>query len=393
MRTIERKTFKKLLFLYVPLLYIALGTMISVYSSKILYIDWMRLLTSAIGIVMLYTTTKCHNKVFSALTWFSLLIIFVSILYYFIDNSPTAHSFLDIGDSVMWISVMYIAYRISYRGEKAIQLSKMMAYFIPVFTIVFAKVKAFFILNTDDTALISTAYYSLFLLPFALFVRNKYIKWCLVLCIFASVLLSSKRGGFIAFFSALLVYFYYDLKLKKASSRWKSILGSVIAIVLVLIFMEDFVQQNNLTIFDRLANIREDKGSGRDVVYEYTWEMIKSSDLASLIFGHGFNAVYHDSALELSAHTDTLEIIYDYGIIGCILYLMFYVGLVSYYKKLKMLCPQYAAPFAVSLVLVLVLSLFAHLIIYPTHFLYICAFWGICMGECDKKKYLYGQSC
>ena len=390
MRAIERKTFGKLLFLYVPLLYIALGTMISIYSAKIPFIDWTRFTMSLIGILVFCTTTRYHNKVFSTLSLFSFLIVFVSFIYYFIYNSPTAHSFLDIGDAVMWVSVMYVAYMISYKGMRAMELSKMMAYLIPVFTLIFVKVKAFFILNTDDTALISTAYYSLFLLPFALIVRNKYVKWALVLFIFASVLLSSKRGGFIAFFGALIVYFYIDLKLKKTSSRWKSILGTIVAIGLVLFFMDDFVQQNDLTIFDRLANVSEDKGSGRDVVYEYTWEMIKSSGLVSLIFGHGFNTVYHDSVLELSAHTDTLEVIYDYGIVGCVLYLMFYVRLVSYYKKIKTLCPQYAASFAVSLVLVLALSLFAHLIIYPTHFLYISAFWGICMGECDNKIKKYG---
>ena len=385
-------TIRNLLCIYVPLLYIALGTMISVYSSKVPYIDWTRFIMSFVGIAMLFCLARRKNRAFSVLSVFSVLIVLTSFNYYFIENVSTAHSYLDIGDSVLWISVMLLSYRIAYKGVDAIRYSSFLAYLMPAFTIIFLKVRDFFLVNTDDTALISTAYYSLFLLPFALIVRNKYTKFLLIIFAFTSILLSSKRGGFIAFWGALIVFFYVETKLKSKSSRWKRTIGAIIVIGLVLLFMNDFVQQNNLSIFDRLSNINEDKGSGRDVVYEYTWEMIKSSSIPSLIFGHGFNAVYHDSSLELSAHTDTLEIIYDYGIIGAMLYIMFYIRLISYYKKLKKINSQYAAAFAASLVLVLVLSLFAHLIIYPTHFLYVCAFWGVCMGECDKRK-RYVQAC
>lgn len=383
MKLTDLKTFRNLLWLLIPLIYISLGTMISVYSSKIPFMDWTRLALSFYGIVMLYL--KCPRRgVFNVVTILVTLILLSSLNYYFVENIPTAHSYLDVCDSVMWASILFFAYYISYNGRDAMEFAKFIAFLIPIYTLIFMRVKAYFILNTDDTALISTAYYSLFLLPFALIIKNKFVRWILVLFIFASVLLSSKRGGFIAFWGALSMYFYIELKLKKAASRWKLIISAIGILVAIVLFMNAFIQENDLSIFNRLANMEEDGGSGRDVIYEYTWELIKSSNILYLIFGHGFNTVYHNSVLELSAHTDTLEVIYDYGILGFILYLLFYIKLLAYYKKIKCLMPQYAAPFAATLVLVFVLSMVAHLIIYPTHFLFACLFWGICMGKCDR---------
>ena len=39
--------------------------------------------------------------------------------------------------------------------------------------------------------------------------------------------------------------------------------------------------------------------------------------------GHGYNAVLVDSPIHLSAHNDFLEILYDYGLVGLSLYLVF----------------------------------------------------------------------
>ena len=391
--TAERKTRRKLLLLYAPLLYISLGTMISIYSSRDPLVDWGRLLMSFVGIMALFfTTSKARNKVFAVVLCLVVLILVVSVNFYLIANVPTPRSFLYVGDAVTWASVLYLSYRISYKGVNAMNYSTLLAYSIPVFVLIYLSVNTYLLLNRDSDSfgLISTAYYPLFLLPFALMMRNKYVKWTLVLFIFSSILLSSKRGGFIAFWGALIAYFYVEFKMQKAFSRVKTIIGAVVALGLVVMFMNDFVQQNDLSIFDRLGNIEEDNGSGRGVVYAYTWDMITSSRLPSLLFGHGFNTVFYDSALGLSAHNDALEVIYDYGIIGMILYVLFYVRLIPYYKKLKKFKPQCAAPFAASLVLVLVLSTVAHLIIYPTHFLFVCAFWGICMGECDKMSKRWG---
>ena len=173
---------------------------------------------------------------------------------------------------------------------------------------------------------------------------------------------------------------------KNFQAKVNIIFASILILSIIAGFIVFYVQSNNLTLFDRLSNLSEDGGSGRDIVYQYTWEMILNSDFNDLLFGHGFNTVYHNSVLNLSAHTDTLEVIYDYGIIGIILYCIFIINIFRLYKTIRKYKPEYAAAYAASLVIFTILSLFSHLIIYPSHFLFLCAFWGLSISVCNKYK-------
>ena len=170
------------------------------------------------------------------------------------------------------------------------------------------------------------------------------------------------------------------------------LIGGGIGIYLLITLMNLFISQNDLSILERLGNIQDDGGSGRDFVWAHTWRMItEESNVLSLLFGHGFNAVYSDSMLELSAHNDFLEIIYDYGFIGLLLYFALYVQLFSYYKRIKKHLPNVAGAFAASIAMALCISMVAHLVINPILFMFLCLFWGLYIGECDKKiKQKYG---
>lgn len=387
----DSRTYRSILYIYIPLMYVAIGTMISVYAERVPYKDWVRFIMAVTGICLMYRQwTKSFDSkgVFRVLAPFSLLILAVSFIYYFVRSGiGGAHSIRDLGDSVLWISVLFLSYKAALNGECALLKSRYIALTIPLYFVIFSNVRLYFIMNTDDTAMISTAYYALFLLPFALLIKRKWIMWMLILFVFLTVVLSAKRTGFIAFLGALLIYFLNALGGKNTTASKR--VGYLITFSIVLLSgyfaFARFIEINNISILDRLSRLSEDGGSGRDVIWEYSWDLVKKSDLWSLILGHGFNTVYHTSILEVSAHTDFIEVVYDYGIIGSLLYVFFYWKLYRYFLYVKENFPEYAAPFAVSLFLTLVLSAFAHLIIYPTHFLFACLFWGLIIGECDKK--------
>ena len=67
----------------------------------------------------------------------------------------------------------------------------------------------------------------------------------------------------------------------------------------------------------------EDEGSGRLDIYNASIALIESSDFIGHVIGHGYNAVKYQ--LELSAHNDFLEIIYDFGWICCLLFVVFII--------------------------------------------------------------------
>lgn len=369
-------------------MYIAIGLMLGVFSNGLPYKDWARLILSFIGVLMLiknYTLIK-RNNVFRSLIILMVFILISTYIHYFVSYPARAESVRNLGDSILWISVMVLAYLIGYKNRNTLYNSRIIALTIPIYFVVFQSVRAYFVQNTDDTALISTAYYALFLMPFAFMIKRKWLMWFLVCIIFLTVVLSSKRAGFISFIGALIVYAYLTIKIdnKGDGSRLKYLLTFVLVVIIGLQLFNSFISTNDIHLLDRLATMSEDGGSGRDEVYAYTWGLLMDSDLLSLLFGHGFNTVVHYSILGLSAHTDFLETPFDYGIVGMIIYIIFYFRLFKYYKILKRYNPNYAPIFLSTLFITLVLSAFAHLIIYPTHYLFFCMYWGFLMGECDR---------
>ena len=62
-------------------------------------------------------------------------------------------------------------------------------------------------------------------------------------------------------------------------------------------------------------NTEETENTGRPLIWATTWMMIQDCSPRQLILGNGHYGVKRDSFLELSAHNEYLETLYDYGII------------------------------------------------------------------------------
>ena len=120
------------------------------------------------------------------------------------------------------------------------------------------------------------------------------------------------------------IYKFFD-------GNWKNIIMIAIAVLFVILIYVDKSMGN--IISDRILNIQDDGGSGRDQVWRTTWSMISESNLEELLFGHGFNAVLKLSPLALSAHNDFLEMLFNYGIIGFVPYLLLHFQLIKQYHK------------------------------------------------------------
>lgn len=129
---------------------------------------------------------------------------------------------------------------------------------------------------------------------------------------------------------------------------------------------------------------KEDITNGREHIYEITWNMIVNSSSVHLIFGHGHNAVLRDSPLQISAHNDYLEIIYDYGFIALILYLGLWIyvikQLIFHYRK----DTEYFVPYALSISIFAVMAVVSQLVVYVSYFLYLVMFWAIVQAAKDK---------
>lgn len=373
------------------LCYVFMGSMISVLSNSVPFKDVARFSITCFGLYTIVSSMKliANNKkgILLLLVYFILFTTLPTISSQ-LDRNTFAYSMLSYSDSIMWVAVFFICYKIGYSNIDMVDNLKKIVWLIPVFFLLFIQVKNYFLINSDDVALKSTTYYPLFMFPFVTMIENKWKQYIFMFLILLTILFSVKRTGLLVFLILLCTYYY--IKYISQASFVKKVgylLFSVLLGSVLLVLFSMLVESLNIGIIDRLMNMKDDGGSGRDIVWEHTISMIEKSDILELLFGHGFNMVMYDSVLELSAHCDYLEVVYDYGIVGSFIYLLFYIKLFKYYRFIKRYHPEWRIPFILSFILVFSFSLTSHLIIYPTYFLFLCILWGLMVGHCDNKQF------
>ena len=228
--------------------------------------------------------------------------------------------------------------------------------------------------NEVGEAHLGTSYFVLFLLPTLLFTPHKWLRYVGVVVTGIVLFSSFKRGGVIAFVLAIVAYlFVKEVLVGRKFTRLFVFLITMIILFIILIFVDNAM---GTVISERILNIREDGGSNRDQVWATTWNMIKASDAQQLLFGHGHNATVLDSPIGQSAHNDFLEILYDYGIIAFIPYLILHFMLIKkIFSYIREKCPL-APILAFTYTIFIILSLISIVILYPLLTLIAIA-WGI----------------
>lgn len=314
-------------------------------------------------------------------TCFSVLIISVTIIAYYDYGLSTLFNLVT--RSTFWAMALIAGYSFGFKKENSVKKSLLITAFIPLMFFLFTLVDKY-LERSEDRAMITSAYYLICLFPFVAVLKNKVWKDIFVILILTAALLCGKRGGFIAFSICFVAYMFF--KLSNSNKKIASFLGTIIIVLSMYYILQYVVKVYDFSIFNRIANIQEDQGSGRIDIYREVWHLIKSMDLFPQLFGRGFNKVYSDLGRNLSAHNDFLEVIYDYGIIGFALYLNMYRILIKYARRLLRQKSEYAPAFISAIVIMLVLSMVSHLIIYNTYFIYLCLFFGLVVGDYDRQE-------
>lgn len=243
----------------------------------------------------------------------------------------------------------------------------------------------------------SSAYVILYFLPFVLCGNNKVVKFIAIIVTVVVILLSYKRAGIIALSVSLVFYSIVDGLVRDEMENKKSrksgfVMLALLCIVCYMVFM-GIEGENENRLMNRFKNISEDNGSGRLEVYVCTWNMIMESDIIGLLFGHGWNGVWRDSPLKLSAHNDLLEVVYDYGLIVASIYIYMICQLVSYTKRLIKEHSRFAPAFCVSVVTFIINSMVSHIFLYSNYMSVFTAFWAyVYMKNKQDKTISYEKS-
>lgn len=384
-----RKTTRDFVLLCIAITYILTGNMLAVFSTGFPFRDYLRLILAAWGIITLFRMIDVRriaiNNILTPLLFLTFLIIPTTVLFYGLKTDFT-WTVLQVGDALAWIGVFSIAYRVGLQYPGMIKkAAPVLACSIIIYAALFTQVKLFS--AGRGIPLISTAYYTLFFLPFALLSEKKVIKWGGTVLVLYTLLLCMKRTGFIAFVAGIVVYILVEYRSAPKGSKKRAfvLLGGLLALTAMYFFIMENTR-GTFSVIDRLLSTGQTSNEGREDVWPVVISMIRHSDIIALIFGHGFDTVIENSPLALSAHCDFLEVIYDYGVSGLLLYLTFYKRLWNGFIKMYRQGAELAAPMSFTFVTAFVVSLFSHLIIFPTYFLGFCLFWGLAMGSVDSEE-------
>ncbi len=348
-------------------------------SRSLIYIDLFLIAISAFYIFTEFFRAIPMKKysVFGILSVFYFFSLFVSIINRdiypsFINNFAT-QSLWYAAFAVFWIFVNDED-KIDYNFiEKLLFIS----------SLVFSVVYFLWIIgrNSDTEGHVNSLYFGMCLLPVVFLNKKLWFQIVVVGILTVNVALSGKRAALL-----ILAFGFILPLLTKISGRQRErTVWTVVLVSLAIFLVYNYISTRfDIVIFDRMDSVVDDGGSGRDKIYEDVWLSFKESGISNKLFGHGFNSIDLTSDVGTSAHNDFLEILYDCGIVGVVVYLLAAIRLIVYSRRLYVAKSQFAPMFFCALIIFLILSTVSHLIIYPTYIIFLLFFFNLGIRDLNR---------
>jgi hypothetical protein len=184
-------------------------------------------------------------------------------------------------------------------------------------------------LEEGDGHQINEIYGIVYLLPFLFFVKHRPVACFLLLFMLILVISSLKRGAFLTFSIGSATFLYCILR--SAAARSASSAVVVFALAAALVAVGVLLVLGNEVLINRLMSVGSDGGSNRDFIIETLGlALLTDTSGAQLVLGHGFAGTV--PYVYTFAHNDLLEVIFNYGMVGLVIYLVLWKRLFGIVK-------------------------------------------------------------
>lgn len=205
--------------------------------------------------------------------------------------------------------------------------------------------------------------------PFIFLVTNKKYRIALLILPILAFLVANKTTCLLAALASVGYYFFNDLRYSK--SKWK-----IIATAILIVWAVSYYSGNLIDFESILEDVNSDVdsgGNGRVDIIGNVWSHFINKGIINILFGSGYFAVAMDT--NLSAHNDFLEILYDYGFLGLVLFVLFWISLIKYRKRLPMSSNIYRV-YIISLIIYACTCLGSNFIVQQINMLFFALLWG-----------------
>lgn len=277
---------------------------------------------------------------------FRLLVLFISWLILIWIISPKSQKQRSEGEIISTLSMVQYSIIIcsSVFSFYYIAINRLIKeYQLKTFTLLLGSVYVYNVLNFDvagntagdyDFSTVNNKSYSIVaLFPLLSIFWNK--KWMMILIMTLALFLITfclKRGAIIIALLCYGVSLFYVFKGLKASVLKKRLMQLVIIILLGGVVSTFFsIYNTNELLQARIEMTMEGETSSRDYIYTQIWDSWNNSDIFTQMIGHG--PISTLSVAINYAHNDWLEILYDFGLIGLVLYIGCNLTIINFWRK------------------------------------------------------------
>ena len=178
---------------------------------------------------------------------------------------------------------------------------------------------------TNNAGYVMTA-----LIPCVFVFKKQWMQYVLLAFCIIFVMFSMKRGAIITGGVAILLYLYKRTRHIKSGKRFLFLVATAIIGFLLFHFLQETIFQNSFFQY-RIESTLEGRVSGRDeLISACLHYYYNDENIIQQIFGLGANGTL--SIAGNGAHNDWVELLVNQGLIGFIIFLLFWL---SFYRKIK----------------------------------------------------------
>ena len=273
--------------------------------------------------------------------------------------------------SCLWIYVYFYSYICTYKYRCFFSVERITCFLSVLFFVLFLRN---YIVNASRGIQWSyiESYFMITILPVLPWLNVK-LRYLVGGMASLTMLLAAKRTGILM--GGVVFMCYMTSRINSLLNFFKAFLfailiGGIGSCIISICFDKQF---NHL--FQRFQNISEDGGSGRDIVFAKVFYSIFDSSTGDFVFGHGYNAVLLDKVgFGFSAHNEFLEVFYDYGLVGIMMFSMLFVLLLRIWRQFN--GHPVGSTALMSCLALLMLSMTSHSILTTTSILPLALMWG-----------------
>ncbi|MCD7903560.1 MAG: O-antigen ligase family protein [Oscillospiraceae bacterium] len=204
----------------------------------------------------------------------------------------------------------------------------------------------------------------------------------------AMVLFSTKRVGILTLACGIVAVQFTKLHLAGTlKAKWRRFLAIIfllVVLVAAILFLTNYL---GIDIIQRFSDLSDDSGSGRSLMWASLIADFRSGTSLQQLFGKGFQAVTNLmlTGRTVLAHNDYLEILYDYGIVGLVLIIMWVLQLlgnmISAWRRKSLLLPSYTY----TVIGIVFFSMFSYLMIQSYLMMFTACYLGIANAILSNK--------